>query len=60
MTTTVHVLVQGNKACEVKVVLPDGSNYSGVTPRTIKPQEWTTVSIHGDQSVKVTEVGAFL
>lgn len=60
MTTTVHVLIQGNKECEVKVVLPDGSDWPHITPRLVKPQNWTTVTIHGDHSVKVTEVGEFL
>lgn len=60
MTTTVHVLIQGNKECEVSVVLPDGSNYAHVLPKKVKPQSWATVSIHGDQSVKVIEVSEFI
>lgn len=56
MTTTVKVLIEGNKACEVKV---EGQGSSD-TPSTVKPGSFVTKSIHGDQRVSVVEVGEFL
>lgn len=56
MTTTVKVLIEGNKACEVKV---EGQGSSD-TPTTVKPGSFTTKAIHGDQRVSVVEVGEFL
>lgn len=58
MTTTVTVLIQGNKACEVYV--SNGPDVQPDTPTTVKPGEFTTKLIHGDKSVRVKEVGEFL
>lgn len=56
MTTTVRVLIEGNKACEVKV---EGQGTSD-TPTTVKPGSFTLKNIHGEQFVSVKEVGEFL
>ena len=56
MTTTVKILIEGNKACEVKV---EGQG-STDTPTTVKPGTFTTKLIHGDLQVTVKEVGEFL
>lgn len=55
MTTTVKILIEGNKACEVKV---EGN--AGDAPVTVKPGSFTTKQIHGEQRVSVVEVGEFL
>lgn len=60
MTTTVRVLIEGNKACEVKVVEADGSDSKHYPPRDVRPGGFTYVCIHGDQSVAVREIGEFL
>ena len=54
VTTTVKVLIEGNKACEVKI---EGA---GMEPRIVKPGQFTTVLISGEQRVSVVEVGEFL
>jgi len=54
---TDQILIQGNKACEVKVVDP-GQPDSHVA--LIKPGSFTTKLIHGTQAVSVTETGDFL
>ena len=56
MTTTVKVLIEGNKACEVKV---DG-NETGYPTKTVKPGQFHTVCISGEQSVSVKETGEFI
>lgn len=56
MTTTVKVLIEGNKACEVKV---EGDT-SPREPVVVKPGQFTTMYIHGEQSVSVKETGDFL
>ena len=60
MTTTVRVLIEGNKKCEVKVIEADGSDCDGFPPRDVMPNGFTTVLIHGQQKVNVTETGEFL
>lgn len=55
MTTTVKILIEGNKACEVKV---EGNEHD--PPATVKPGSFTTKTIHGEQRVSVVEVGEFL
>lgn len=60
MTTTVRVLIEGNKKCNVKVVEADGSDCPGFTPRDVMPGTFTIVCIHEDQRVSVREVGEFL
>jgi len=52
MTTTVRVLIEGNKSCSVQVV---GGQFPTTTP-PVKPGEWTTRLISGTESVTVTEV----
>ena len=58
MTTTVKVLIEGNKACEV--YRSNGPNQRPDDPVTIKPGQFTTLHIHGEQSVVVKETGEFL
>jgi hypothetical protein len=63
MTTTVKVLIEGNKACQVKVVqyTSDGrEKISPDLPKTVKPGSFATVQIHGEQWVEVVETGEFL
>jgi hypothetical protein len=60
MTTTVKVLIEGNKECEVKVINEDGSDSTGYPPRNIKPNTFTTIAIHGEQTVSVKEIGGFI
>jgi hypothetical protein len=60
MTTTVRVLIEGNKECEVKVVLEDGTDSPSYPARNVKPGSFTTVGVHGEQTVSVKEVGDFL
>ena len=60
MTTTVKVLIEGNKKCEVKVLAEDGSDYPSYPPREVAPGSFTTVCIHGAQKVSVVEVGEFI
>lgn len=60
MTTAVKVLIEGNKACEVQVIEADGSA-SGFQPvKTVKPGEFASMYIHGEQVLLVKEVGDFL
>lgn len=56
MTTTVKVLIEGNKACEVRVAGMESPD----TPTIVKPGQFTTKHIHGEQRVSVVEVGEFL
>lgn len=60
MTTTVKVLIEGNKKCEVKVIEGDGSDSKSYPPRNVMPGSFTTVGIHGEQKVSVVETGEFL
>lgn len=60
MTTTVRVMIEGNKKCEVKVIAEDGSDYQNYPPREVAPGSFTTVCIHGEQTVSVVEVGEFV
>lgn len=55
MTTTVKILIEGNKACEVKVEGNEGDQ-----PVTVQPNNYTTKQIHGEQRVTVVEVGDFV
>ena len=57
MTTTVRILIEGNKACEVYVSEPEGQPQ---LPDTVKPGEFATKYIHGEQKLVVKEVGDFL
>lgn len=60
MTTIVRVLIEGNKACNVKVIGtidPASPQAVGVV---VKPGSFTTMMIHGDQVVAVQETGEFL
>ena len=60
MTTTVRVLIDGNKACTVKVVEADDKDSTGYPPRDVKPGGFATICIHGEQKVSVIETGEFL
>ena len=60
MTTTVKVLIEGNKACNVKVIGPIDPASSQAIGVTVKPGSFTTMNIHGDQVVAVQETGDFL
>ncbi len=60
MTTTVRVLIEGNKACSAQVVESDGSKSKAQFPRQIKPGEFATFSIHDEQSLLVAETGDFI
>ena len=60
MTTTVRVLIEGNKKCEVKVIEGNGSDSTSYPPRDVMPGSFTTVGIHGEQKVSVIETGDFL
>lgn len=55
MTTTVRVMVSGNKACEVAV---KGSLSD--TPTVIKPGQFVDKLVHGELELTVKEVGEFL
>ena len=60
MTTTVRVLIEGNKKCEVKVIEGNGTDNTNWPPRIIGPGSFTTVCIHGEQIVSVVEIGEFI
>lgn len=59
MMTTVKVLIEGNKACEVYV--SNGPNEQPDAPTVVKPGGWVTMTlIHGEKKVVVQETGDFL
>ena len=58
MTTTVRVLIEGNKACEA--YRSNGPDKPPESPVTVKPGAFTVLTIHGEQSVVVQETGDFL
>ena len=60
MTTTVRILIEGNKACEVKVIEADGAESKSYLPRVVPPGTFTTVGIHGEQTISVKETGNFI
>lgn len=69
MTTTVRILVEGNKACEAKVVDPladslrqqsAGIQVMQPAPKLVQPGSFVILNIHGEQKVEVREVGDFL
>ncbi len=60
MTTTVTILIAGNKACETKVIEADGSDSTAYPSKEVKPQGFRVVGIHGEQKVSVVETGPFL
>lgn len=57
MTTTVKVLIEGNKACEVKV---ESEGAPAGQASIVKPGEFTTKLISGEQRLTVKETGEFL
>lgn len=59
MTTTVTVLIEGNKECEVKVV-ESGGTTKEYSLKNIKPNTFTKFSIHGDAKIEVKEIGEFI
>lgn len=60
MTTTVKILIEGNKKVEVKVVEADGSDSIGYPARYVIPNSFTSVLIHGQQKVSVIETDEFV
>lgn len=56
MTTTVKILIEGNKACEVCVSSPEKSQEATV----VLPGTFTTKLIHGNLQLTVKETGDFL
>lgn len=58
MTTTVKILIEGNKACEVGIV--DAPDAPMREPVVVKPGSFVTKLISGEQSVRVKETGDFL
>ena len=58
MTTTVKVLIEGNKACEVYVSNGDGKEPE--QPKTVQPGSFATMGIHGEKYVVVKEIGDFV
>lgn len=56
MTTTVRVLIEGNKACEVNVEGPQQAQQ----PTTVLPGHFVVKTIHGEQVLTVKETGDFL
>lgn len=58
MTTTVRILVEGNKAVEVLVKNDDGSIKK--EPSTTLPGSFVVESIHGGQTISIREVGDFI
>ena len=62
MTTTVRILIEGNKVCEVQTIeiLGDGAQRAAVPSTYVKPGQWVSRMVHGTQQVRITEVGEFL
>jgi len=60
MTTTVKILIEGNKKCSVRVIEEDLTDSKSFPARDVMPGSFTTVSIHGEQKVSVREEGEFL
>lgn len=60
MTTTVTVLIAGNKNCEVRVVNEKGENHGGYPTQIVPPKGFTSVCIYDGLSVSVKEIGDFL
>jgi len=58
MTTTVRVLVEGNKKVIAKVVGADGAY--GEQEKEISPNSFASFLIHGEQYVSVQETGDFV
>jgi len=57
MTTTVRVMIEGNKNVTVKVTDSDGA----VTQeKEVAPNSFASFLIHGEQSVSVQETGEFV
>jgi hypothetical protein len=59
MTTTVTVLIEGNKKCRVCVIEADGTPVTGADEER-GPGSITKLNIHGDQRVEVQETGEFV
>jgi len=61
MTTTVTILINGNKACSVNVV--ESTEFGGdptATEVIVQPGSFATQCIHGNQVLEVKEVGEFV
>lgn len=57
MTTTVKILIEGNKACELQVTSGDTPDPS---PTIVKPGQFGTRFISGEQVLRIKETGEFL
>ena len=60
MTTTVRVMIEGNKACEVKVIEENGTDSTNYPPVEVLPKSFAIVMIHGYQTISVKEIGGFI
>ena len=60
MTTTVRVLIEGNKACEVKVIEENGTENTTYPPVIVWPKSFAIVAIHGYQTISVKEISEFI
>ena len=60
MTTTVTILIAGNKKCVAKVVEANGTDSTSYPERIVMPGSFTTVCVSGEQAVSVKETGDFL
>ena len=58
MTTTVRVMIEGNKKVIAKVVGSDGESVA--QEKEIAPNSFASFLIHGDQHVEVQETGDFV
>lgn len=56
MTTSVRVLIEGNKACKVSVAIPGQVDPS---PVTVLPGTYTIRWLSGEQVLSVVEDGEF-
>jgi hypothetical protein len=60
MTVTVRILIEGNKACSVKILNEDGTESARHQPGEIKPNEFKSMIFSGSEIIQITEHGDFL
>lgn len=60
MTTTVRVMIEGNKNVIVKVVAVEGGVGKVISEKELAPNTFDSFLIHGEQSVSVQETGDFV
>ena len=56
MTTTVKILIEGNKACNVKVIGPIDPDSPQAIGIEVNPGSFATMYISGDQVLAVQEI----